>query len=77
MLGVLLGSRLQNTGNAGEGSCQQTLAFQWTFIAAHENTMTRKEKFKVNFARTQTYLNSTIPQTQRLLNSYFKAKNAK
>ena len=30
-----------------------------------------KEVFKVNFARTSAYLNSTIPQAQRRLNSIF------
>ena len=34
----------------------------------------RIEKFKVNFARTQSYLRSAIPQCQRALNDYFKTK---
>ena len=33
------------------------------------------EKFEVNFARTSTYQNSTIPYCQRLLNSHFNAKS--
>ena len=37
----------------------------------HENP-NMKEKFKVNFARTAKYFNSTIPQCQRLLNNIFK-----
>ena len=31
-----------------------------------------KEMFKVNFARTNQYLKSTIPQAQRILNYHFK-----
>ena len=36
-----------------------------------ENEPSKKERFKVNFARTKTYMMSTIPQSQRILNSYF------
>ena len=34
-----------------------------------------KEPFKVNFARTSSYRNSTIPFCQRLLNQHFLKKN--
>ena len=40
-----------------------------------ENEDQRKEKFKVNFARTESYLRSTIPQSQRILNAHFNGKN--
>ena len=33
------------------------------------------EKFKVNFAKTKRYANSTIPTLQRLLNSDEKQNN--
>ena len=36
-----------------------------------EPTIRHREPFKVNFARTESYKNSTIPTCQRLLNSYF------
>ena len=36
------------------------------------NDETKKEKFSVNFARTEQYLKSTVPQCQRALNTYFK-----
>ena len=39
------------------------------------NSPGKKEKFKVNFARTESYLNSAIPQCQRSLNSFFNNKN--
>ena len=46
---------------------------------ANENNnnynMRTNEKFKVNFAKTSMYQNSTIPYCQRLLNSYFLAKS--
>ena len=46
---------------------------------ANENNnnynMRTNEKFKVNFAKTSMYQNSTIPYCQRLLNSYFSAKS--
>ena len=32
----------------------------------------KKEKFKVNYARTSAYMNSAIPQCQRLLNVKYK-----
>ena len=41
----------------------------------NNHDMRTKEKFKVNFARTTTYQNSTIPYCQRLLNSHFAAKS--
>ena len=31
-----------------------------------------KDVYQVNYARTEQYLNSAIPQCQRLLNSYVK-----
>ena len=34
----------------------------------------KKEVFKVNFATTSTYKNSTIPFCQRLLNEHFNKK---
>ena len=34
----------------------------------------RIEKFQVNFARTQSYFRSAIPQCQRALNNYFHTK---
>ena len=37
-----------------------------------QNSPTKKEKFQVNFARTEKYLNSAIPQCQRALNSHYK-----
>ena len=38
----------------------------------------KKEKFVVNFARTEKYFKSAIPQCQRALNDFFqeKEKNA-
>ena len=33
-----------------------------------------KEYFKVNFARTSSYRNSTIPFCQRMLNQHFREK---
>ena len=36
-----------------------------------ENKLSKKEKYTVNFARTEAYLNSAIPQCQRMLNSYY------
>ena len=36
--------------------------------------MRKKEAFKVNFARTSCYKNSTIPYCQRLLNQHFLQK---
>ena len=33
-----------------------------------------KEVFKVNFARTEEYKNSTIPFCQRLLNNHYNGK---
>ena len=36
-----------------------------------ENQSNKKERFKVNFARTKKYLHSTIPQSQRVLNEYY------
>ena len=35
-----------------------------------------REKFKVNFARTQQYQNSAIPYCQRLLNKHVREKQA-
>ena len=34
----------------------------------------KKEPFFVNFARTEQYKNSAIPQCQRALNNHFKSK---
>ena len=34
----------------------------------HDKNTRNQEKFKVRFARTKRYLNSTIPSLQRLLN---------
>ena len=31
----------------------------------------QREPFKINFARTETYKNSTIPTCQRLLNAHY------
>ena len=39
--------------------------------------MREREAFKVNFARTTAYKNSTIPYCQRLLNQYFLQKKWK
>ena len=39
--------------------------------------MREKEAFKVNFARTTSYKNSTIPYCQRLLNQHFLQKKWK
>ena len=39
-----------------------------------ENETARSEKFKVNFARTESYLKSAIPQCQRALNKFFQSK---
>ena len=39
-----------------------------------ENEDFKKERFKVNFARTKSYLMSTVPQSQRILNEHFKNK---
>ena len=38
--------------------------------------MRDREKFKVNFARTQQYQNSAIPYCQRLLNKHVREKQA-
>ena len=40
------------------------------------NDANKKEAFHVNFARTEQYKCSTIPQCQRTLNLYFKSKNS-
>ena len=37
-----------------------------------KNDKNRKEPFFVNFARTEQYKNSAIPQCQRALNTHFK-----
>ena len=37
-----------------------------------QNADHKREKFTVNYARTQTYFKSAVPQCQRLLNQYFK-----
>ena len=42
-----------------------------------ENEPFKKERFKVNFARSKTYLMSTIPQSQRILNTHFSNKASK
>ena len=43
-----------------------------------ENSPSKKEKFKVNFARTESYFNSAVPQCQRLLNNHYNTrKNTK
>ena len=36
------------------------------------NQLRNKNKFKVNFARTSSYKNSSIPYIQNMLNDYFK-----
>ena len=43
-----------------------------------ENNPEKKEKFVVNFARSEKYFKSAIPQCQRALNDFFqeKEKNA-
>ena len=40
------------------------------------NDENKKEAFHVNFARTEQYKSSTIPQCQRTLNLYYKNKNS-
>ena len=42
--------------------------------AMNNHTIRTHEKFKVNFAKTSSYKNSTIPYCQRLLNSHFSTK---
>ena len=37
-----------------------------------ENDPARKEKFHINFARTEQYFKSAIPQCQRTLNNFYK-----
>ena len=39
-----------------------------------QNNPSKKERFVVNFARTEQYFNSAIPQCQRTLNNFFKQK---
>ena len=41
-----------------------------------KNLPMKKEAFQVNFARTEQYKCSTIPQCQRTLNLYFKNKSS-
>ena len=51
---------------------------QRLFPVNHNNNnhdIRSNEKFEVNFARTSTYQNSTIPYCQRLLNSHFNTKS--
>ena len=40
-----------------------------------QHYLRKKELFRVNFAHTTRYKNSTIPYCQRLLNGYFKEEN--
>ena len=40
------------------------------------NSPSKKEKFVNNFARTESYLNSAIPQCQRALNNHYNKKLA-
>ena len=40
----------------------------------NNHTIRTHEKFKVNFAKTSSYKNSTIPYCQRLLNSHYSTK---
>ena len=41
------------------------------------NSPNKKEKFKVNFARTESYFNSAIPQCQRALNCHYQKQDMK
>ena len=38
------------------------------------NSPSKKEKFVINFARTQSYFDSAIPQCQRALNNHYNKK---
>ena len=40
-----------------------------------QHHLRQKEIFRVNFAHTTRYKNSTIPYCQRLLNGYFKGED--
>ena len=40
----------------------------------HKKEVRSREKFTVNFARTEEYKSSTVPFCQRLLNQHFKSK---
>ena len=41
-------------------------------VAPENNQLRNGNKFKVNFARTSSYKNSSIPYIQKMLNDYFK-----
>ena len=41
---------------------------------SHRHEMRDKEKYRVNFARTESYKKSAIPYCQRLLNEHFYKK---
>ena len=45
---------------------------KFTKVLFPENEQGRHERFKVNFARTKSYMQSAVPQCQRALNEYFK-----
>ena len=45
---------------------------EFNFKMFPKNTTKNKDKYQVNFARTAQYLNSAIPQCQRLLNTILK-----
>ena len=42
----------------------------------HDLNVRSHEKYKVNFAHTENYRNSTVPDCQRLLNDDIKAREA-
>ena len=42
-----------------------------------EHFLRQREVFKVNFAHSSRYKNSTIPYCQRLLNNYYRAEDLK
>ena len=43
-------------------------------VKSDNHNLRNREKFQVNFARTQSYSQSSIPYCQRKLNDYFKNK---
>ena len=43
----------------------------------NEQNVRKAEKFTVNFAKTSTYKNSSVPYCQRLLNKHYRSKKVK